>query len=64
MPCMTQAIFGIQELWYAGVDPNEMAFKRGGCFDVGVHCGGWGRVIMEASVVSREEGLALAALAS
>jgi hypothetical protein len=55
MPVMTQAIFGIQELWYAGVDPNRLSFRRGGCFDVGVRCGGWGHIILEASVVDRAE---------
>ena len=42
LPIMTQSIFAIQELWYAGVEPNQLCFKRGGCFDVGIHCGGWG----------------------
>jgi hypothetical protein len=54
MPIMTQAIFAIHELWYAGADPNELRFKRGGCFDVGVRCGGWGHVVLEASVMDRE----------
>ncbi|NUM34030.1 MAG: hypothetical protein HUU50_05780 [Candidatus Brocadiae bacterium] len=42
MPIMAQAIFGVQELWYAGIDPNTLCFKRAGCFDVGIRCGGWG----------------------
>ena len=42
------------ELFYAGIDPNEMRFKRVGCFDVGVHCGGWGRVVMELKVEERK----------
>jgi uncharacterized repeat protein (TIGR04076 family) len=46
-------IFASNELLYAGVDPNEMRFKRAGCFDVGVQCGGWGRVVVEISVVER-----------
>jgi hypothetical protein len=54
MPIMTQAIFAIHELWYAGVDPNGLQFRRGGCFDVGIRCGGWGHVVLEASVVDRE----------
>ncbi len=48
-------IFTSNELLYAGVDPNEMRFKRAGCFDVGVQCGGWGRVVLEISVVERGE---------
>jgi uncharacterized repeat protein (TIGR04076 family) len=42
------------ELFYAGVDPNEMRFKRAGCVDVGLHCGGWGRVVMEIGVEDRK----------
>ncbi len=53
LPVMTQAIYGIQELIYAGIDPNTLCFKRGACFDVGVQCGGWGRVVVEASVMER-----------
>ena len=51
----TGLIFTSNELLYAGVDPNEMRFRRAGCFDVGVQCGGWGRVVLEISVVERGE---------
>ena len=47
-------IFTSNELLYAGVDPNEMRFKRTGCFDVGIHCGGWGHIIMEIRVEDRK----------
>jgi uncharacterized repeat protein (TIGR04076 family) len=47
-------IFASNELFYAGVDPNEMRFKRVGCFDVGVQCGGWGNIVMELSVEDRK----------
>lgn len=50
----TGMIFAANELFYAGVDPNEMRFKRAACFDVGVQCGGWGRVVLELSVIDRE----------
>ncbi len=46
-------VFAANELLYAGVDPNEMRFKRTGCFDVGVRCGGWGRIILELRVEER-----------
>jgi len=36
------AMPALAELLYAGVDPNKMKFKRFGCPDVGVRCGGWG----------------------
>lgn len=44
------AVFAVNELFYAGVNPNEMRFKRTGCFDVGVECGGWGKIVMEVRV--------------
>ena len=47
-------IFAAGELLMAGVDPNEMRFKRTGCFDVGVKCGGWGRIVMECKVEDRK----------
>ncbi|MDH3257998.1 MAG: hypothetical protein OEM19_00845 [Deltaproteobacteria bacterium] len=47
-------IFASNELFYAGIDPNEMRFKRVGCFDVGVQCGGWGNIVMELSVEDRK----------
>ncbi|HUT99906.1 MAG TPA: hypothetical protein VM425_00540 [Myxococcota bacterium] len=59
LPILGQAIYGIQELWYAGVDPNELCFKRAGCFDVGVQCGGWGHLIVESKVMSREDATKL-----
>ena len=51
---MATAIFTSNELFYAGVDPNEMRFKRAGCFDVGVRCGGWGHIVMEIRVEDRK----------
>jgi len=46
-------VFTADELFYAGVDPNEMRFNRTGCFDVGVRCGGWGRIVMQLRVEDR-----------
>ncbi len=51
---VTMGIFASNELFYAGVDPNEMRFKRAGCFDVGVRCGGWGNIVMEIRVEDRK----------
>jgi uncharacterized repeat protein (TIGR04076 family) len=48
-------IFASNELFYAGIDPNEMRFRRAGCFDVGVQCGGWGHIVMELSVEDRDQ---------
>ncbi|MEJ2719300.1 MAG: hypothetical protein P8182_19570 [Deltaproteobacteria bacterium] len=52
---LVPGVFAANELFYAGVDPNEIRFKRTGCFDVGVQCGGWGRVVMELRVEDREK---------
>ena len=52
---MTGLIFASNELFYAGIDPNEMRFRRTGCFDVGVQCGGWGHIVMELSVEDRDK---------
>lgn len=43
------------ELLYAGIDPNEMRFKRAGCYDVGVECGGWGHIVLELHVEERQK---------
>lgn len=53
LEAVTKLIFGAQELFYAGVDPNEMRFKRASCFDVGIKCGGWGQIAMEITVKDR-----------
>ena len=48
------AMPALAELMYAGVDPNTMRFKRFGCVDVGVRCGGWGHIVMEVKVEDRK----------
>ncbi len=52
---LAPAVFTANELFYAGVNPNDMRFKRTGCFDVGVQCGGWGRIVMEVRVEDRNK---------
>jgi len=47
-------VFTSNELFYAGVNPNEMRFKQAGCFDVGVRCGGWGHIVLELRVEERK----------
>jgi uncharacterized repeat protein (TIGR04076 family) len=48
-------VFTANEMLYAGVDPNQIRFKRAGCFDVGLECGGWGRIVLELRVEDRIE---------
>ena len=47
-------IIVVNELFYAGVDPNEMRLNRVGCFDVGIHCGGWGHIVLEVKIEDRK----------
>jgi len=48
-------ILATNELVYAGVDPNSLRLRHVGCIDVGVRCGGWGRVAMEVRVEDRSK---------
>jgi uncharacterized repeat protein (TIGR04076 family) len=48
-------IYATNELAYAGVDPDSLRFRRTGCFDVGVRCGGWGHIVMEVRVEDRSK---------
>ena len=50
LSALSTLIFTAQELIYAGVDPNQMRFNRVGCIDVGLNCGGWGKIILELTV--------------
>jgi len=43
-------VFSENEMIYSDVDPNKLKFRRAGCFDVGLECGGWGRIVLELSV--------------
>ncbi len=43
---LTTLVFAAHELIYAGVDPNEMRFNTVDCTDVGLECGGWGKVVL------------------
>jgi len=52
---VTLAMPALAELLYAGINPNEMRFKRFGCPDVGIKCGGWGHIVMELSMEDRDK---------
>ena len=43
-------LFTAGELLFHDIDPGRMRFKRFGCMDVGLQCGGWGHVVLELSV--------------
>ena len=48
-------IYAANELFHAGIDPNEMRFKRTGCGDVGINCGGWGHIVVELRMEDRKK---------
>jgi uncharacterized repeat protein (TIGR04076 family) len=53
LTAMAPLITAANELCYAGVDSNELRFRRTGCHDVGLQCGGWGHVAFEIKVEER-----------
>jgi uncharacterized repeat protein (TIGR04076 family) len=54
LSALSAPIFVANELFYAGVDPNDMRLNRVGCIDVGVRCGGWGHIALEVKVEDRK----------
>ena len=52
---ITPQVFAATELIYADVDPSQMRFKRAACFDVGLECGGFGRIVLEVTTVDRKD---------
>jgi uncharacterized repeat protein (TIGR04076 family) len=54
LSALSGPIYTANELFYAGVDPNEMRLNRVGCFDVGVECGGWGHIDLELKIEDRK----------
>jgi uncharacterized repeat protein (TIGR04076 family) len=50
-------VYAAHELFYNGVDPNKMVFNHCGCVDVGLECGGWGRVVMEVRMEDRNRDI-------
>jgi len=54
LPAMARMMWVIQERIYEGLDPKPW-FCHGHCDDVGIDCGGWGRVVFEAKVIDREK---------
>jgi uncharacterized repeat protein (TIGR04076 family) len=53
LPAMARMMWVIQERIYEGLDPRPY-FSRGHCEDVGIDCGGWGRVVLEAKIMPRK----------
>lgn len=54
LAAVEKLVFASNELFYAGADPNDMRFRKVGCFDVGVQCGGWGHIVLELSMEDRK----------
>ena len=47
LPKIISAIF---ERFVAGLDPNGILVDTIGCYDVGIDCGGWGKVVAKVHV--------------
>lgn len=52
MPAMARLMWVIQERLYEDLDPKPF-FCHAQCEDVGINCGGWGRIVIEAKVEDR-----------
>jgi uncharacterized repeat protein (TIGR04076 family) len=52
---LSTLMFAAHELIYAGIDPNQMQFKSVGCIDVGLKCGGWGKITMRLTAEKVEK---------
>ncbi|RJP81907.1 MAG: hypothetical protein C4522_04065 [Desulfobacteraceae bacterium] len=52
MPAMARLMWVIQERIYEGLDPRPYFYKAH-CDDVGIECGGWGNIVIEAKIVNR-----------
>jgi uncharacterized repeat protein (TIGR04076 family) len=55
LSALSGPIYVANELFYAGIDPNEMRLTRVGCFDVGIRCGGWGHIALELKIEDRQK---------
>ncbi len=54
MPPMTRMMWILQERVWEGLAPLPL-YATGQCDDVGLDCDGWGRVIIEARIMTPEE---------
>ncbi len=55
LSALSGPIYVANELFYAGIDPNEMRLNRVGCFDVGIRCGGWGHIALELKIEEQQK---------
>jgi len=47
-------VWALYERFAAGLDPEGLLFNTVGCIDVGIDCGGWGRVVARVHVEGPE----------
>lgn len=52
---LSTVISAVWERMAAGLDPNGLLIDTVGCVDVGVDCGGWGRVLAKIRVEGPKE---------
>ena len=54
IPALASAVAVFQERIIAGLTPEPYLFKRVGCVDVGVACGGWGHIAFNLYAIPRD----------
>jgi hypothetical protein len=55
LPNALLMVCAANEMIYQGLDPNQVRFRRTNCFDVGLPCGGWGRIVLEMHVEEKAD---------
>jgi hypothetical protein len=55
LPNALLMVCAANEMIYQGLDPNQVRFRRTNCFDVGLACGGWGRIVWELHVEEKAD---------
>ena len=48
-------IFAANEFIFSGISPMNIKFKRCSCFDAGISCGGFGQIVLELSITTKEQ---------
>ncbi len=56
MPPMNRIMWILQERVWEGLSPLPL-FAMGHCDDVGLKCNGWGKVIIEAKIMDKQDNL-------
>ncbi len=53
-PALASAVAVFAERIISGLEPDPYLFRRVGCVDVGVRCGGWGHIAFNLRAIPRD----------